>query len=343
MSKLRGGEHAWSSVRATSGKWTLTAGETLAVRPVLRDRYGNLAHVTNGSLTVKLALPKKASAEPEGVPVDLGTAGGGVSPVDAEALAGRASGAAPDDWIDLDLAQTKSGLSHSGASASACDIINYEAFVKGTYRMHILLDGVELGDSPLIFECVPADPCATRSRIVLPPEPLPYIVGEPYTITACLVDRFGNDLNKGGFHATAHIKSASNTPLPPGQVTAMEMHDGGDGTFSVQINLRGPADLKMVIALHLKEIQQSEGDRKGKVKESVFELAPVNLSFVASREEESFSREDAPKAGRNARANHRSTAVLTAGWPSLAPAAATTAVAGVVAMVVPAAVVAEAG
>jgi len=313
MSNLRGGEHAWSSVRAASGKWTLTAGETLVVRPVLRDRYGNLAHVTNGSLTVKLALPKKASAEPEGVPVDLGTDGGGVSPVDAEALAGRASGAAPDDWIDLEpVAQTKSGLSHSGASASACDIINYEAFVKGTYRMHILLDGVELGDSPLIFECVPADPCATRSRIALPPEPLPYIVGEPYTITACLVDRFGNDLNKGGFHATAHIKSASNTPLPPGQVTAMEMHDGGDGTFSVQINLRGPADLKMVIALHLKEIQQSEGDRKGKVKESVFELAPVSLSFVASREEESFSREDAPKAGRNARANHRSTAVLTA-------------------------------
>ena len=306
MSKLRGGEHAWSSVRAASGKWTLTAGETLVVRPVLRDRYGNLAHVTNGLLTVKLALPKKASAEPEGVQVDLGTAGGGISPVDPEALAGRASGAAPNDWIDVKpVAQTRIGLSHSGASA--CDIINYEAFIKGTYRMHILLDGVELGDSPLIFECVPADPCATRSRIVLPPEPLPYLVGESYTITACLVDRFGNDLNRGGFHATAHIKSASNTPLPPGQVTAMEMHDGGNGTLSVQINLRGPADLKMAIALHLKDIQQSDGDRKGKGKEGVSEMAPVSLSFVASGEEESFSRDDAPKAGRNS--NHRSTAV----------------------------------
>ena len=323
--RFKHGEHVWSKVKETAGKWTLVAGETLIVRPVIRDRYGNLAHAHKGTLTVKLDMPEAAKSadlhqaskglkaadrlrrtsqlsmisteEPEdGEPFRKGGASfkagesfkAGLVPFTEDDLLAGASDASLGS-IDLEpSAQVKAGV-------TSFDVIRYEALVKGTYKMHILLGGTELSDSPLIFECLPADPSTGHSRIVLPPKP-PYFAGEVYTLTCCCVDRFGNDLDKGGFHVSAHMKSATTMPLPQGQETALELTDNANGCFTCKLNLRGPAELRMVIALHA----TTDGDGKGG-KDGVSEMAPFTMSFVARQE--SGGHDSESSSHRNSFAN----------------------------------------
>ena len=61
------------------------------------------------------------------------------------------------------------------------------------------------------------------------------------------VDRFGNQLERGGSYVNARLVSTGSLPLAPQQETSFEAEDMEDGSYEITVTLKGAADVKVRI------------------------------------------------------------------------------------------------
>ena len=138
--------------------------------------------------------------------------------------------------------------------------------------MAVYLAGSPIEGSPVLFECVASLPDVYKSTYTLPVDSEGKSVerlyaNTPYEIVVRTVDRCGNPLDHGGASVTGRLQSAN---LPAQQEPVLEVIDCDDGTYRVQIQLRAPCELKVILSID-KELHPRGG-----------EIAPFPLVFVAA-------------------------------------------------------------
>lgn len=157
--------------------------------------------------------------------------------------------------------QLKAGLTSYQAS--------YEPRIQGQYSARCMLAGTEIKGSPMAFEVVPAIPDVNKSILTLPQPPL-YATYQGkafnYTVTLRAIDRFNNKAAKGGAIIIARYGGNS---IPQGQETEIEVQDLGDGTYSMDVNCKSPADLKLIIMV-----------ARERATNVVSEFSPISLNFL---------------------------------------------------------------
>lgn len=162
--------------------------------------------------------------------------------------------------------------------------VRYETMARGEHRMHVRLLGEAVKGSPVIFNVVPAAHEAHLCRLKdLPTAPTLHM-DEPYTVTLQLVDRFGNELDRGGAVVGArfvYIKQGvyDNTVLN-GTNHLISIDDRHDGTVTITLQLMRmtylPSQINLVVNL----------DKDPKERPNGIELPPVLLTFSKNPEEQ---------------------------------------------------------
>ena len=185
--------------------------------------------------------------------------------------------AAPDGDLRIELSGPgglKQELTPSIAVKSGLTSydVRYEPQTAGPYQMAVYLAGSPIEGSPVMFECVASLPDVYKSTYTLPVDADGKSVerlyaNTPYEITVRSVDRCGNPLDHGGATVTGRLQSAN---LPAQQEPVLEVIDCDDGTYRVQIQLRAPCELKVLLSID-KELHPRGG-----------EMAPFPLVFVAA-------------------------------------------------------------
>ena len=203
--------------------WNVMAGEGIVVRPNIRDKLGNSTAAPDGALSVRLATPDDATHE--------------IAPTVA----------------------VKGGLT----TYEVC----YEPEAKGWHSIHVTLAGAPIEGSPVEFNCIPGMPDVTRCRLTLPTEPeldgikidrgnrdtdlrfVPLFAGRTYKLTVFGVDKCGNELDRGGSAVTARITSIGGVAPPKNGDNHYPVEDNEDGSYSVMLSYKGPAELKVVVSI----------------------------------------------------------------------------------------------
>lgn len=218
------------------------AGELIQVRMLIRDAYKNPAAVPAGALKVTLELPS-----------------GERTPLTPE-------------W-------------HERGGLEACELIRYEPQLTGDYSMHLHLDGEVMHGSPLVFHTVPAQPDVSRSILSPPDEAVvgaqPFFAGQPYQLTVQGVDRYGNAIERGGAHVVARLVAVGSLPLTPSQETSFEAEDMDDGSYTITMVLKGPAEVKVIVGLH----QSAEAMSNEKAYLAATDFPPLLFTFTKSKEQ----------------------------------------------------------
>ena len=143
----------------------------------------------------------------------------------------------------------------------------FEPTVQGQYSVHCTLAGVPIKGSPMNFFAEPALPDVNKCILSLPEPPL-YATYQGQTFTydvsfkAC--DRFGNMNHKGGAFVVARLGGN----VPQGQEPEIEVRDHGDGTYSMKVECKSPAEIKLIISVSHKSHGPST------------EFPPINLNFL---------------------------------------------------------------
>ena len=91
---------------------------------------------------------------------------------------------------------------------------------------------------------------------MLLPETTPLYAHVPYTVRVPCIDRFGNQLERGGAIVSAQIRSPTTLPLPPQQETLLEGLELDDGSYALTVMTA----LALATALHLPGISPLASD-----------------------------------------------------------------------------------
>ena len=172
---------------------------------------------------------------------------------------------------------------------TAYDMVRYEPRVTGDYAINFKLGGTPMEGSPLKLTCLPAAPVTSKSRCVGPDDPQPFYAGTPYKFTIFGVDRFGNQLERGGSYVNARLVSTGSLPLAPQQETSFEAEDMEDGSYEIYVTLKGAADVKIIVGLHA----SADSVSNDRAYLAQAEFPPMHYSFSKSKE---AAEADAKKA-----------------------------------------------
>jgi len=195
---------------------TIIAGEDVMLKPQLRDQYGNASAAQVDKITGKSTFEGFITM--------------------------------PDGSTDeLELRQLK-GL--GGYEVSR------EVTMKGSHRMHFLLNGIDIMNSPVEFEVQPDKALGSKSRLYPPNEPP--IINQKCELLLEAIDKFGNKLDRGGSRVDARANG-------PG-VSACVPEDRGDGTYIVEFSAAVVGETRVIVRL------------------DNVEMAPLRLVFVAPAE-----------------------------------------------------------
>ena len=180
----------------------VTAGESVIIRPSLRDDFGNPAHVPEGALTVLLSDCEERSYE---------------------------------DKVEMPM--MVSPIVRGGLTSYEC---RYETSKSGVSFLHVRLHGVPVKGSPVRFRVSPALHDRDLTKVEGPQSPGLY-VDETYKCIVRLRDRFGNFLEKGGAAIAARLvyikQGMHDSNLLNSQNHIVNVEDKSDGTYHVTFGL----------------------------------------------------------------------------------------------------------
>ena len=188
----------------------LQAGQEVLLHPQLHDAFGNPASAPGGALTAQLKAPDGVHE----LPVRSRHQGPGGGP----------SGGGGGPLGSFEVATTPE--------------------LQGEYTLHILLNGVDINDSPIQFSVEAGAPTGSKSRLLPPTEPL--YVGQPVALMLEAIDRYENRLKRGG--AAVGARAAGNA------ASACTVDDNGDGTYIIRFSQNAVGDCKVVARVENVEV-----------------------------------------------------------------------------------------
>ena len=252
---------------------TCAAGERFALSIQLRDHYGNAAGVeSDGALVALLESPVEdgagGAAPPAagvgspgggggGIGIGSSPGGGGGGGGSPGGVGGGGSGNTPQAQQTPPTQQTQLALRAKGGLGEFD--AQYDPHLRGRHVVHVRLHGADLRGSPIIVDCVPSAPVASKSRLHPPLEPT--VTHAPCMMLIEMLDRFGNHVGRGGSRVDARAMGPSAGPCT--------VEDRKDGTYVLEFTAMAVGDYKVSVRLDNKD-----------------ELAPLTLNFVEGRKPE---------------------------------------------------------
>lgn len=256
---------------------TVGAGDTIFVKPSIRDRYGNLVSAPEGSLMMWVDAPAGTTQRRH----DLGHRRSyNAAEIEQMAPAAAALRGAeePSHEDDLEAGKLPAGEPETSkknaivvAEQRRGDQTLYEGKftpkVLGEYALHIALDGTPITGSPLKLSASPGVPDVRTSRFLLP-EP-PFAANVDYNVQLITVDKYNNECNMGGATVLGRIVSQN---LPPGQETTCAVEDMGNGLYNIRLHIKASAEVKLVVSIAREGLKLSKLEARA---ENMLEFPPL--------------------------------------------------------------------
>lgn len=225
------------------------AGETIVIKPLICDAFGNPAAAGDNALSIGVVNPEQ-------------------------------------DSINLEpTSHIKGGLTSYEA--------RFEPRVQGEYLINISLANEAILGSPLHFTVRAGVPDVAKSRCILPEPPLYAAhqgVENKYEVKMVAVDKYENECTNGGAIVTARLGGPN---LPQGQDTNVPVRDLDNGTYILDLSLKSPADIKLIITV----AREKKSSAQGSVPGQAAEFPPISMSFTSKAAALAAAEREAKRAG----------------------------------------------
>ena len=121
--------------------------------------------------------------------------------------------------------------------------VSLEPVKAGVHVVHLRLGGEEISGSPVSFKVVPGAPSVSKCYITKPSHQA--LEKVPYPIVVTLVDKYGNQLDRGGVRVDAKALGAA---------ASAQVEDRKDGTYLINVTGGAPGEVKLSVRIDSVEL-----------------------------------------------------------------------------------------